>query len=338
MGEVEYNLKSVPFHATEAEWLSIDYIPRQGELIIYDADETYNYIRFKTGNGLSQANKLPFSLANLSEVQAYVNNQIGSAGHLKRVILAAGDELPSIADADTDTIYMKLAYSGALVPDIYEEYMVINGAWEIIGNTKVDLTSYATIEFVENQDKLLADVVGSLSNLETIDKTSVINAINEINVNSKDFIFEISHIVEADAENETITASTTYEELLEAYNNGRTIRCLVGESIFSLLGKISEDELEYFAFIQMQGTDAVGFAFYSDNTLKYIRDQISDKAGTAVNVVAAHNESAEAHPDIYEAIGKVLPTVTTENDGEFLRVSNGVWISSVVQSAEEVIF
>ena len=49
---------------------------------------------------------------------------------------------------------MKRAYESRLAPDIYEEYMVINGAWEIIGNTKVDLSDYATIEYIENKNYL----------------------------------------------------------------------------------------------------------------------------------------------------------------------------------------
>lgn len=52
---------------------------------------------------------------------------------------------------------MKRAYESRLAPDIYEEYMVINGSWEIIGNTKVDLSGYATIEFVEGKNYLTED-------------------------------------------------------------------------------------------------------------------------------------------------------------------------------------
>lgn len=153
IGNINYNLKSVPFHATQAEWLSINYIPKQGEIIIYDIDEVYSYLRFKTGDGVTQANELPFSLTTLTEVQIFVNNQIGSAGHLKRVVLEAGQELPTIEEAQIDTIYMR-AYDSQLAQDVYEEYMVINGAWEIIGNTKVDLSDYATIDFVENKGYL----------------------------------------------------------------------------------------------------------------------------------------------------------------------------------------
>ena len=53
IGNVNYNLKSVPFHATEAEWLSFNYVPKQAETIIYDIDNSHSYIRFKTGDGIT---------------------------------------------------------------------------------------------------------------------------------------------------------------------------------------------------------------------------------------------------------------------------------------------
>jgi hypothetical protein len=66
--DVKYNLKSVPFHATEAEWSSIDYVPKAAEMIVYDADNEHNYIRFKIGDGITQARLLPFVLASWSEI------------------------------------------------------------------------------------------------------------------------------------------------------------------------------------------------------------------------------------------------------------------------------
>lgn len=49
---------------------------------------------------------------------------------------------------------MKMANESRLLPDVYNEYMVINGSWEIIGNTQVDLSDYATIDFVEGKGYL----------------------------------------------------------------------------------------------------------------------------------------------------------------------------------------
>ena len=59
---------------------------------------------------------------------------IGSAGHLKREIV---EELPTAESADPDTIYMMLNTAGT-----YNEYIFVNGAFELIGDTQVDLTSY----------------------------------------------------------------------------------------------------------------------------------------------------------------------------------------------------
>lgn len=58
----------------------------------------------------------------------YVDDMIAQAGHLKREVV---NSLPSAASADPDTLYMVLASGG----DHYEEYMVINGQWDMVGST-----------------------------------------------------------------------------------------------------------------------------------------------------------------------------------------------------------
>lgn len=63
---------------------------------------------------------------------------IGSAGHLKRAIV---DALPTVEEADADTIYMVKDVL-ALEGDKYEEFMIIEGEWAQIGDTSVDLTNY----------------------------------------------------------------------------------------------------------------------------------------------------------------------------------------------------
>lgn len=72
-------------------------------------------------------------------VDTKIANAIGSAGHLKREIV---DALPAVEDADPDTIYM-IKSGLSLSGDKYQEYMLINGAFEMIGDTSVDLNPYA---------------------------------------------------------------------------------------------------------------------------------------------------------------------------------------------------
>lgn len=61
----EYKIKSIPFHGTHDEWLiNSSYIPKQGEIIIYDIDSNYNYERIKIGDGVTSVTDLPFYLEN----------------------------------------------------------------------------------------------------------------------------------------------------------------------------------------------------------------------------------------------------------------------------------
>lgn len=58
----------------------------------------------------------------------YVDDQIAAAAGLKRQIV---EQLPDPATADENTLYMVLASSG----NYYEEYLVVNGAWDMVGET-----------------------------------------------------------------------------------------------------------------------------------------------------------------------------------------------------------
>ena len=65
---------------------------------------------------------------------------IAAVDHLSREIVEA---LPE--NANENVIYM-VRREGGTGQDVYNEYMYINGTWEIIGDTSVDLTDYAKTE------------------------------------------------------------------------------------------------------------------------------------------------------------------------------------------------
>lgn len=85
-------------------------------------------------------------------VDTKIAEAIGSAGHLKREIV---DSLPAVdaEGVDDDTIYM-VKVEGK---DEYQEYIRVNGAFELIGNTAVDLTPYA--------QKVVPSAVGNIAGL-----------------------------------------------------------------------------------------------------------------------------------------------------------------------------
>lgn len=105
-----------------------------------------------------KANKAT-TLAGYGITDAYTQTQtdskiaeaIAAAPHLKREIV---EDLPEVGSADANTIYMVPADGSISDPgeetSHYNEYMLINGAFELIGTSQVDLSGYATETFVTN--------------------------------------------------------------------------------------------------------------------------------------------------------------------------------------------
>ena len=64
------NVRIVNKHDTEANWLkATGFTPKQGELIVYDIDDNYDYERIKIGDGVQNVNDLPFAVApNINQI------------------------------------------------------------------------------------------------------------------------------------------------------------------------------------------------------------------------------------------------------------------------------
>lgn len=63
MAEKNINSRIIHKHDTEAHWLlATNFVPKQGEHIVYDIDENYNYERLKIGDGITNVNDLPFAI------------------------------------------------------------------------------------------------------------------------------------------------------------------------------------------------------------------------------------------------------------------------------------
>lgn len=84
---------------------------------------------------------LPDDVYTKNEVDSAIQQAISNAPHIKRVVLGQSEELPS--SPDTNTIYMK-PKDGVSGSNVYEEWMYINGSWEQLGDSSVDLSDYVT--------------------------------------------------------------------------------------------------------------------------------------------------------------------------------------------------
>ena len=101
-------------HDIEANWIkATNFVPKIGELIVYDIDENFDYVRVKIGDGVKNINELPFIDEHLQEpVQsdwneieqtslAYIKNKPEIATDEEIIdMLAEEDMLPAVADTD----------------------------------------------------------------------------------------------------------------------------------------------------------------------------------------------------------------------------------------------
>ena len=61
MAKKEFQGRIVNKHDLEVNWnLATNFIPLDGEIIIYDADTNYDYPRIKIGNGIDKVGDLSF--------------------------------------------------------------------------------------------------------------------------------------------------------------------------------------------------------------------------------------------------------------------------------------
>lgn len=61
MAEKQYNGRIIQKHDSETNWnKATNFIPKAGEIIIYDADKTHTEPRIKIGDGANVVGNLPF--------------------------------------------------------------------------------------------------------------------------------------------------------------------------------------------------------------------------------------------------------------------------------------
>lgn len=132
-----------------------------------------------------------------TEADSAIATAVAGAHHLKRQIV---DALPPVNQANEDTIYMVLKTTGVAGNEsgnVYNEYMLINGKFEQIGDSKVDLTNYATKTYAETlANKALDDAKDdSLKKIQALDKADTAVANNYVSaVSQTDGIITVTRV------------------------------------------------------------------------------------------------------------------------------------------------
>lgn len=211
-------------HDTEANWnKATNFIPKQGELIVYDKDQNHSQIRLKMGDGTTKVNDLPFSI---DEILIGTTEEI-TPTQVKEAIEAGQNLLISHTDS---------AWGGEMKFSSFVYSSPFN-------------TVLASGIFMYASEYYVAEIYGSLT-YNTWNSTSTKLA-------QYDDIPKALYVTILDNGDGTGTSDKTYEEILAAYENGSAIlgRIDAEETSCVILNLMSkEDE---FAF-GVTGVDANG--------------------------------------------------------------------------------
>lgn len=89
-------------HDIEANWnRATTFVPKQGEIIIYDIDDAHTQERFKLGDGKTTAIELPFYLENeindiLNKIDYLADNTLDATWQDGILLLSKGIEIPNL--------------------------------------------------------------------------------------------------------------------------------------------------------------------------------------------------------------------------------------------------
>ena len=136
-------------------------------------------------------------------------------------------------------------------------------------------------------------------------------------------------------------ATHSSSEIYEAFQSGKTVQFYDDGSIFQLSGFDGND-----AVFSLSGfLETVSFLTFSINNNSEITILgpafVPSLTATAQvgQTIVVKSVYENGHPIEWEAVSmEGTPTVTTANNGQFLRVVNGAWAAATVPSAEEASF
>ena len=275
----------------------------------------------------------------------YVDNLI--SGRLKRLVV---ESLPT-QDIDTNTIYMILK-SAPTTNNIYDEYMYINNAWELIGNTEVDLSNYYTK--TETYSKSETDIaLGNKQDMLTLgdglryggenNALMVKLALNEVG-NPNYLIFDnINHGLFLDyytlGYNESLRSNLTSD----SYQNPLQPKLTAGTNITITDNVISASGGGSYTFTDglVESSGTVSLDLKSGTELQITNDQLdidlssyattTDLSSKQDTIDTTHKLSADLVTDT-TSTNKFVPTHSSSESGKVLGVDNQGALQWVAQS------
>lgn len=233
-----------------------------------------------------------------SQTDSAISAAVANADHLKREIV---EDLPDVGEADEHTIYMVGSGTGSQ-DSVYEEYMLINGGFEKIGSSEVDLTNYALKTYVDQAERDAVATAGTNADSKIATKVGDIGSSTV-----KDYVDQ--------AETDAVNSAKSYADGL-ASNYATAAQ---GAKADTALQKADITSGTANGTISVDGTDVavkgLGSAAYKAAGNASGNVPVNGAAlGTTANVPVVTNASGQLVPHASGALGTAAFAATTSFD------------------------
>ena len=233
-----------------------------------------------------------------AQTDSAISTAVANADHLKREIVSV---LPEVEEADEHTIYMVGTGAGS-EDSVYEEYMLINGGFEKVGSSEVDLTNYALKSYVDSAKTEAINTAGTNADAKI---TAKVGDIGSSTV--KQYVDQ--------AETDAIASAKSYSDGL-ASNYATAAQ---GAKADTALQKADITSGTANGTISVDGTDVVvkglGSAAYKAAGSASGNVPVNGAAlGTTANVPVVTNASGQLVPHASGALGTAAFAATTAFD------------------------
>lgn len=233
-----------------------------------------------------------------TQTDSAISTAVANADHLKREIV---EDLPDVGEADEHTIYMVGSGTGSQ-DSVYEEYMLINGGFEKIGSSEVDLTNYALKTYVDQAESDAVATAGTNADSKIATKVGDIGSSTV-----KDYVDQ--------AETDAVNSAKSYADGL-ASNYATAAQ---GAKADTALQKADITSGTANGTISVDGTDVavkgLGSAAYKAAGNASGNVPVNGAAlGTTANVPVVTNSSGQLVPHASGALGTAAFVATTSFD------------------------
>lgn len=235
--------QTIYFRLLDGNWEEYIYHNNNFVLIGSNAGDLSNYYTKSEVDNLIDGIRaqIPTSLAQLSndatgfitasvdslvnyytKTETYTREEVNALiGQIATISFEVVDVLPQTGEANK--IYLVPATEGK-PQNGYDEYIYVNGSWEKIGSTNIDLSQYATTEYVNQQ---ISTAVTGLATEEFV--TSSISSATQDMATNASVSAQLTQALQSYVTSETFTSALVGKQ--DTLVSGTSIKTINGQSI-----------------------------------------------------------------------------------------------------------